>query len=307
MNKYLVITTINSPTAAILKFCEKSDWNFLVVGDLKTPHDLYEKLEKAYPNFRYLSPEYQENTYKELSDAVGWNCSQRRNIGFLEAYRLGVDVLATSDDDNIPYENWGKNLLVGKTVEVDLFKPNLGVFDPLSVTNQRHLWHRGFPIELLQERHEVAYYGKVWRKVLVQADLWDGDPDIDALARLTYKPLVKFDIQEPYCADVIAPFDSQNTFLAREVIPYYAVLPYLGRMDDIWGSYILQRYFPNSVVYNKATVYQERNKQDLITNLENEIIGYRNTLKVITDLNNFEKYLPEKTLNFWKVYRKQFS
>ena len=52
--------------------------------------------------------------------------------------------------------------------------------------------------------------------------------------------------------------------------PYYAVLPYVGRMDDIWGSYILQHYFPNSVVYKKASVYQDRNVQDLITNLENK-------------------------------------
>ena len=70
----------------------------------------------------------------------------------------------------------------------------------------------------------------------------------------------------------IAPFNSQNTFLSREVLPYYAVLPHVGRMDDIWGAYIVQHYFPDSVIYNKATVYQDRNLQDLITNLENEII-----------------------------------
>jgi hypothetical protein len=77
-------------------------------------------------------------------------------------------------------------------------------------------------------------------------------------------------------------------------------------MDDIWGSYIAQFYFPQSVIYNQATVYQDRNIQDLVTNLENEVIGYRNTLKILNDLSNFETYLPEKAKTFWKTYRKQF-
>jgi len=64
--------------------------------------------------------------------------------------------------------------------------------------------------------------------------LWDGDPDIDAIARLFMMPTVNYsDINKPYCSNKIAPFNSQNTFLAREVIPYYSVLPHVGRMDDI--------------------------------------------------------------------------
>jgi hypothetical protein len=78
-------------------------------------------------------------------------------------------------------------------------------------------------------------------------------------------------------------------------------------MDDIWGGYILQHYFPNSVVYNKASVYQKRNVQDLITNLEKEIIGYRNTLKLIQNLSSYEKFLPTETLDFYKKYRKHFN
>jgi hypothetical protein len=149
--------------------------------------------------------------------------------------------------------------------------------------------------------------GKTTRKVLVQADLWDGDPDIDAIARLSMKPLVKFsEVNEPYCSNKISPFNSQNTFLAREVLSKYAVLPHIGRMDDIWGSYILQFYFPNSVIYNKASVYQDRNEQDLITNLEKEILGYRDTLRLINNLQNYEDLLPTETKKFLNAYKKCF-
>ena len=119
-------------------------------------------------------------------------------------------------------------------------------------------------------------------------------------------PVCKFDKFKPFGSNQISPFNSQNTFLHRDVIPYYTVLPHAGRMDDIWGAYIVQHYFPWSVVYNKATVYQDRNEQDLVTNLENEVIGYRNTLKLLNDLSNYYEYLPEKTKVFWDVWRSQF-
>tara|TARA_Y100000004_G_C8955842_1_gene430762 strand:- start:3107 stop:4024 length:918 start_codon:yes stop_codon:yes gene_type:complete len=304
MKKIIITTTINSPTIATKKFAEiakRDDWTLVVVGDTKTPHSEYEKI-----NCVYLSPEKQENINKELSDTIGWRSIQRRNLGLVFAYQQGADIVATIDDDNIPYDNWGQNVVVGQEIECDLYSPNNNVFDPLSVTNTTQIWHRGYPIELLGQRHEVEYKGKTKRKVLVQADLWDGDPDIDAMARLTMKPIVKYNIGQPYCSNRIAPFNSQNTFLAREVIPYYTVLPHVGRMDDIWGSYILQHYFPDSVIYNKASVYQDRNVQDLITNLEKEIIGYRNTYKLINDLENFMNYLPEETQKFYQTYRKCF-
>jgi hypothetical protein len=306
--KVIVTTTIYEPTQATLEFCERKDWYFIIVGDQKTPHESYRLLEKKYKNVIYLSPELQEQKYKTLSDAIGWKCIMRRNIGFVEAYNMGAEVVATVDDDNIPYSNWGKDIYIGSEIDVDIYETGDLVFDPLSVTKDNYLWHRGFPIDLLRTKNNIVYKGKVRRKVLVQADLWDGDPDIDAIARLTHKPLIKYDsIREPYCSNKIGPFNSQNTFLAREVIPYYSVFPFIGRMDDIWGSYVLQHYFPNSVIYNKSTVYQDRNPQDLITNLEKEVLGYRNSLKLVGDLENYESYLPKETLDYYKIYRKQFK
>ena len=303
MNKYIVTTTINPPTLATIKYSRKEDWTLIVVGDTKTPHYEYENL-----NCIYLSPEYQEKTYPELSETIGWKSIQRRNIGFVEAYNRGADIVATVDDDNIPYDDWGTNVVVGETVEIDFYNTDLGVFDPLSVTEHNQVWHRGFPIDLVPYRDRVSYGGKLKRRVLVQADLWDGDPDIDAMARLSIRPIVKFDkIQGPYGSLSISPFNSQNTFLAREVIPYYSVFPHVGRMDDIWGGYVLQHYFPKSVVYNKASVYQDRNVQDLVTNLEKEIIGYRYTTDLIRSLSEWESIVPKETVAYWNAYRRCFE
>ena len=301
--RIIVTTTINPPTEATLKFCEKKGWAFLIVGDKKTPHDLYQALEKKYSQVTYLNPEFQERKYKELSDSIGWNSIQRRSIGFVEAYKMGGEILATVDDDNIPYEHWGEAVHVGSEIQVDCYASENNFFDPLSVTNVSHLWHRGYPVEHVSTKNRVQYLGKKKRNVLVQADLWDGDPDIDATARITFRPIVKMDISEPYCSCNLAPFNSQNTFLHRSVLPHYMVLPHIGRMDDIWASYMLQKQFPDSVIYGPATVYQARNTHNLIADLEGEIIGYRNTLQFLQGTYP----LPEKTQKAYEIYRKCFT
>ena len=118
-NKYIVTTTINYPTVATKKFCKIADeknWKFVVVGDTKTPHDDYFKLKEDYNNFEYLHPEDQEKLYPALSETIGWKSIQRRNIGLIYAYDQGAEIIATIDDDNIPYDEWGDNVLVGKTI-----------------------------------------------------------------------------------------------------------------------------------------------------------------------------------------------
>ena len=39
---------------------------------------------------------------------IGWKCIQRRNFALIQAYKYGADVIATIDDDNIPYKKLGK-------------------------------------------------------------------------------------------------------------------------------------------------------------------------------------------------------
>ena len=56
------------------------------------------------------------------------------------------------DDDNIPYRDWGRNLEIGNKVNIDTYTSRNGVFDPLSVTKYNDLWHRGYPIQLLNQK-----------------------------------------------------------------------------------------------------------------------------------------------------------
>jgi hypothetical protein len=312
MNKFIVTTTINSPTKATLKFAEiakNKGWLFVIVGDLKTPHTQYEMLQNEH--VIYLHPDKQDKLYTELSDVIGWKTIQRRNIGFVYAYQAGAEIIATVDDDNIPYATWGDNLLIGTYCAVDEYKNRqCNYFDPFSVTNQKHLWHRGFPIEHIDVKNHVDLVGNTEVFCSVQADFWDGDPDIDAICRLTSKPLVKFNRFEPFITKQAAPFNSQNTFLHRSIFPNYSVWPGVGRMDDIWASYNYRvlRAKGHDIVYCPASVYQERNPQDLVKNLENECIGYRHTKTFIDSLADpANAVVPDKVQQFLNIYKNYFN
>jgi hypothetical protein len=294
MKRAIVTTTINAPTEALKQFekvAKADDWHLFIVGDQKTPHFAYAEMGK-FEHVTYLHPHDQEEISQELSDLIGWNCIQRRNFGFIAAHRWGAEVIATIDDDNIPYTHWGRNVVVGQDIYVDVFSTKAEVFDPLYVCFPK-LWHRGFPIQLLDQR-SLSTPCKGKRKVLVQADFWDEDPDVDAVERIALAPSVLFQPgMESFTSNKPGPFNSQNTFLSREVFPHYFLFPGIGRMDDIWASYVTQYFYPDSVVYAKASVHQVRNPHDLSKDLEAEMIGYRHTLDFVRWL--YDSKLPMET------------
>jgi hypothetical protein len=304
MRKVIVTTTINPPTKAIRAFQAMTDWDLVVAGDKKTPRDYH--LERGV----YITPDEQEKYDPALSEAIGWNSIQRRNFGFLWAKDMKADIVALVDDDNIPYEGWGDNLLLGREVEVNYYETDLPAFDPIGATNYPHLWHRGFPLQLLPKRD----YSRKTRKTVrvdVQADFWDGDPDIDAICRIEHAPECKFDPAPfPLAANKPGPFDSQNTFIKGGMLKDYFVFPDVGRMDDIWPSYYVQAK-GYRVVYNRPSVYQARNVHDLTVDLRKEYIGYENNLKLLEDLGRDPEsilaHVPGRTAWAFQLYRKHFA
>jgi hypothetical protein len=304
MKKVIVSTTINPPTSAIQKFDAMLDWDLVVIGDLKTP--------KSYSLKRgaYYSPEAQEAYDQELSDAIGWNCIQRRNFGLLLAYDMGADIVAVVDDDNIPLDGWGEDLLVGRETEVAFYETDLPAFDAVGATNYPVLWHRGYPLQLISKRE---YTRKSRRTVHadVQADFWNGDPDIDAICRMEHAPECKFDSScFPMASNKMAPFNSQNTFLSASMLKDYFLMPFIGRMDDIWAAYYVQAKGYN-VIFAKASVYQQRNVHDLVRDMKQEYLGYENNLNLVIDLardaESIAAYPPGRALWAFQLYRRHFG
>ena len=307
--KIIITTTINKPTEAILKFCSMSDWHMIVVGDKKTPHQEYFNLEKSFSDFKYLHPDEQEQKYPELSNVLGWNCYERKNIGFIEAYKKGYEIIANVDDDNIPYDFWGKNLMVGKNVIVDEYDCDYKVFDPLMITNRP---------DKVKSRNS-KFIGKKEVKCLVQADFWDGEPDVDAICKLTKDYHVKFDKFEPFTSSKIIPFNSQNTFIHRDFLPHYMMLLDTERMADIWGAYIAQIKHDLKepyVVVHPSTVYHDRpnnpspatngTHRSMMDDFRVELQGYSAASNFLEG-DNWKKYLTEKSLKALEIYENMYE
>jgi hypothetical protein len=304
MKKVIVTTTINAPTQAIHKFEAMPDWELVVIGDLKTPKDY--RLARG----RYLDPPAQEKYDKELSDAIGWNCIQRRNFGLLVAHDMKADMVAVVDDDNIPLSGWGEDLMVGREVEVNYYETELPAFDPVGATNHPTLWHRGFPLQLLPKR-DYRKKSKKRVKVDVQADFWNGDPDIDAVCRMEHAPVCEFDPRAfPIASNRLSPFNSQNTFLAGAMLKDYFLYPHIGRMDDIWAAYYVQAK-GYRVVYGKASVFQDRNVHNLVRDMQQEYLGYENNLAIVEALpKNAEAllaFLPGRSAWAFELYKRHFA
>lgn len=303
MNKYICTTTINPATKALKKYAQKEGWTLIVAGDIKTPQNSYFDLDLIY-----LTPEYQKRKYPVLSDLIGWNTIERRNFAILEALNRYADLIALVDDDNIPYFCWGDDIKIGKEIEIPEYTSSLlPVFDPLSVTDYSNLWHRGFPIELLSERE----YNYKLKTIIpdIQADFWNGQPDIDAVCRMNNPNLdVAFYLDYfPFTTNLISPFNSQNTVISREVAKDgYFLFPFIGRMSDIWIAYYITAK-GYKVIYDEPTVYQERNPHNLVEDLKQEMLGYEKTLELIyalqDDPENIYKFLPLESIRAFDEYK----
>jgi len=297
---YLATTTINKPTEALKKFAKNKNCKLIVA------------LDKNSKNFKLsgsivLSTKYQERRWPKLSKLIGWNCIQRRNFAILEAFERGAKIIALIDDDNIPYNFWYENIFVNRKIKASKITTNKKVFDPVGYTNYKSLWHRGYPLEMINNR-KYKNLGKKFINPDVQASFWNGDPDIDAIARIIFNPICNFKKKYfPFFSNIISPFNSQNTLISRNTVKDYFLFPHIGRMDDIWASYYLtsKKY---KVLYSSPTVFQKRNIHSYMNDFKMELIGYKNNLKLVESLyNNSENiynFLPKKSAKAFDEWKK---
>jgi hypothetical protein len=64
------------------------------------------------------------------------------------------------------------------------------------------------------------------------------------------------------------------------------------------------------VIFDNATVYQDRNYHNIYDDFKKEIIGYKNNFELIKNLkkNSFyiKRFLPKKSYQALKIYEKLF-
>jgi hypothetical protein len=292
--KVLITTTINVPEVlrAWATGLEEED-HIIVAGDQKTPHsgviDLLKDVTGEYGiNTRYMAPEQQSQW--TISDVLGWNTIQRRNIALLEAIKLRPSYIITVDDDNAPSTHDQVEQII-KMMEspgdIDIVQSSTGWYNPGEGCSPT-VTHRGFPISQRHEVSDMTFDSRFTVDIAIGAMLWTGDPDIDAIERMVTKPFVKeVEYETIVPPGVWAPFNSQATVYRADVAPLMLMWPGVGRYDDIWASYLARRVmdqFKLSVYYGTPSVYQDRNEHDVMSDLSHELFGMQFTDEIVEAL-----------------------
>jgi hypothetical protein len=199
-------------------------------------------------------------------------------IGYLEAIRLGADCIVDTDDDNIPKENWSFPCTEGVFETVP---ENGGFINVYRAFSDLPIWPRGLPLERIQHADARPGNGERKRaKIGIWQGLADGDPDVDAIYRLTNNTPCYFKEREPLVLGrgTLSPFNSQNTLFIRELFPLlYLPAHVTFRFTDILRGLVAQPIMWEAgylLGFTSATVVQERNPHDYLKDFESEIPCY---------------------------------
>lgn len=295
--RWVLVTTVNPPTPAVKKLAALDGWCVVVVGDSKTPADW------AWPNVTFLDLAAQAALGFSTHALLRTRSYTRKNLGYLYAVARGARLIYETDDDNA---------LIGDALAPLTTSGGLGLgstrvleYAPGELTVNHHVhfaqpatWPRGYPLEAIgappmrEVREATVLPG-------VQQGLANGDPDMDAIFRLTRKPHAKrIDFAFAQGAAPVAlppgtfgPFNAQNTFFTYETL-WATVIPQTVefRVCDIWRAYYVQRLMWGvgaQLVFLPATVYQLRNSHSYYEDYLSEKQIYEQVTDFLTFLRSW--------------------
>lgn len=300
MNRWIVITTINAPTTAVARvsrLCTTEGWRAVVIGDTRTPEDW------SAEGIDFLGVLEQERRFGALADAIPYRHYSRKNLGYLYAIEKGADLILDMDDDNIPYEHFGRGIepdvRVGRTLSGADW---VNVYPHFLQDSRQLIWPRGLPLDSIHE-HGVLKELQEPRRCPVQQYLADSDPDVDAIYRLLHPAPTLFnrDATPVVLTDgAWVPFNAQNTVFFKEAFPLTYLPAFVSfRMTDIWRSFVALAAMGRrglSLSFHASTVDQQRNVHDLMRDFADEVPGYLHNRRIGATLRRTASMLPGESL-----------
>ena len=191
-DRWIVITTIFYPTAAVHKFLQlTTPWNLIVIADRKTPRDWLSRLNGNHSRVLFLSLEQQYSLNYLILSYLPENSYARKNIGYLVAIQCGAKIIFESDDDNLLETQ--DIYLLPKRVQpahvpwIGFHRERSPFINIYGSFGHFHIWPRGFPIDELKNVtedgwHSVRRNTQNNTNVYIQQYLADLDPDVDDLS-----------------------------------------------------------------------------------------------------------------------------
>jgi len=277
------MTSIYPPSAAVQAFARRADCRLYVAGDRKTPEFWHEQ------GATFISARDQESSASRLLRILPWNHYCRKQAAYLRAIAEGAEVIVDSDDDNLPKPDWHVPDFAGS---FEVTSRNRGFINVYKAFTRQFIWPRGLPLDRILQSDSIpetntddSFQIGVWQ------GLADGDPDVDAIYRLTNNQPCHFDDRSPLVLDegTLCPFNSQNTAFRKEVFPLlYLPASVTFRYTDILRGLVAQPILWAAgyrLGFTKATVVQERNPHDFMKDFESEVPCYLHPKQVVSTVS----------------------
>jgi hypothetical protein len=233
----------------------------------------------------YLSVKQQQQIGKHLKGKLPFNHYSRKMMGYLKAIQLGADVIIDLDDDNLPKPDWGFPALDGMFPFVPGEKGFINIYQYYT---EKKIWPRGLPLRVINDRTgSVLANEKKQCKVGIWQSLADGQPDVDAIYRLTDDSPCTFLTQGAVVLGkkTISPFNSQNTLTRKSLFPLLYLPAYASfRFTDILRSLVAQPLMwmeGYHLGFYHATVVQKRNQHDYFEDFLSEIPMFRYVPEIV--------------------------
>ncbi len=285
----VVITSISQPNRVLCEIAQSAkqrDYQFIVIGDEASP------LNFEIDGCNFYSLKQQVETGFKFAELCPKRHYARKNIGYLLAIQQKSSVIMELDDDNIPRQDFW---VARKREQYVPTIKNAGWVNVYSYFTENNIWPRGFPLDAVQSQSPL------WDSLdinhvdcPIQQGLADENPDVDAIYRLIFPLPQNFrkDRRLALKSGTWSPFNSQNTSWWPDAYKLMYLPAYCSfRMTDIWRSFVAQRIaWINewSILFHEPTVWQERNKHDLMHDFSDEIPGYlynRSICEALESLN----------------------
>ena len=148
-NTALVITSIAGPESKVLqtyaKECGERDIPFIVIGDSKSPDNFH------LNNCDFWDLDRQKTLQFSLAPILPTGHYSRKNLGYLNALKIGATTIVETDDDNYPLPDFWSALDRSRKIKAYDIK-NEGWVNVYRYFSDDMIWPRGFPLEQIQEQ-----------------------------------------------------------------------------------------------------------------------------------------------------------
>lgn len=295
--RWIVITSIQPPTAQVLFLCSLPDWTTVVVADAKTPLAPW---QNATTGCLFLSLAEQAALDYRILSHIPMNNYGRKNVGYLYAIQHGAREIYETDDDNQPSANGVVMHRVGDPVaRLSGREVGLRVQNPYAYFGLPDIWPRGYPLRDVNASREPMLVNCTTKTEFpVQQGIVDLDADVDAIFRMTHAPYVgkiKFRTDRApvsLARGTYCPYNTQNT-LSRYKAFWGLLVPVTPtmRVCDIWRSYWVQRVLwdiGEELLFLPATAEQVRNPHDFMRDFMEELDLYTKVDALIAVLDAWD-------------------